>query len=131
MEIIQGFPPNIEKIVKKFPLKSYNPIFAYGDKLYNPTGDPISEDLMVHERTHEKQQEMYGVEVWWDKYLEDDTFRLLQETEAYKAQYQYLKSIYSRPARRDALERLASTLASSLYGSLINKKTAKELIENE
>jgi len=106
-------------------------VFAYGDKLYNPIGLPIPQDLMVHEESHQKQQESYGVIEWWAMYLELPKFRLMQETEAYRNQYQFLKTVLNRKGRLSAINRLAEALSSELYGHLVSKKEAKELIDGE
>ena len=133
MKIVQGLPPNYEVISKTFHFSSlpatFNPVFSYGDTLYNPTGLPISQDLMVHEETHERQQKI-GVEQWWAMYLENKAFRLTQEVEAYGEQYKFLKTVLNRKGRFAELERLSDDLSSKLYGSIINKRDAKELIEN-
>lgn len=130
MKIVQGFPPNIRKINKVFKLSGFNPIFTYGDTIYNPLGDPISQDLMIHEETHGRQQQAYGPEQWWEMYLENATFRLTQEVEAYGEQYKFLKSVLNRKGRKGILQVLAGNLSSAMYGNIINKKEAEELIEN-
>lgn len=125
MRIVRGTPPNYIKIRDRFNLGTKNVVFTYGNTLYNPTGGVISHHLMEHEKTHAKQQEVMGVEQWWDRYLLDDQFRLRQELEAYRAQYRSLKS---RPERRRVLMKISKDLASSIYGKIISKEQAKELI---
>lgn len=129
MKIVQGFPPNIREIQKKFNLTGFNPVFTYGSELYNPTGLPVAQDLMVHEETHEKQQQAYGRDQWWAMYLENPTFRLTQETEAYREQWRFLQTVLNRKGRLAALNTLAENLSSAMYGNIINKKLAKELID--
>lgn len=131
MKIINQFPPNINQIVAKFDLTGFNPVFAYGDTLYNPSGLPISQDLMIHEETHERQQEAYGRDQWWAMYLENGKFRLTQEVEAYREQYKFIKTVLNRKGRIGALNVFAENLSSALYGNIINKKEAKELIDAE
>jgi hypothetical protein len=130
MKIIHDFPPNISEIVKVFKLEGFTPVFTYGDELYNPTGLPISEDLMIHEQTHEQQQKTLGKDQWWAMYLENPTFRLDQEVEAYRNQWIFLKSVLNRKGRQGALNFLSESLSSKMYGNIINKKEAKELIQN-
>lgn len=103
-------------------------VFTYGDKLYNPTGLEISPDLMAHEEVHSKQQAILGVEQWWALYLKDDAFRLTEEVEAYREQYRYAKENYNRELRREVLAHIVRNLASRLYGNIVNKQIAKELI---
>lgn len=128
MKIVQAFPPNIDQILKKFKITDHT-VFAYGDTLYNPIGKDIPQDLMIHEETHERQQKDYGVEQWWQMYIEKPAFRLTQETEAYRNQYQFLKTVFNRLGRKVALNRLAEQLSSELYGNIINKSEAKGLID--
>jgi hypothetical protein len=127
VKIVQGFPPNIDEILKTFKITDKT-IFAYGDTIYAPLGGSISPDLIAHEETHQRQQEKWGVENWWMKYIADIDFRLTQEVEAYQNQYQYFKTVLNRKGRIIALKKLAEDLSSPLYGSIINKKQAQELI---
>ena len=127
--IVPGFPPNIIEICERL-----NPgpstVFAYGDRIY--TGELVepvlSRDLVVHERTHFAQQERAGgPEAWWRRYLDDPVFRLEQEVEAYRAQYQALSDL-PRSERRRLLAHFCKTLASSMYGGLVTKEQARALI---
>ena len=127
MKIVQEWPPNVADIMKVFPVREFKPVFTYGDTLYNPGGGEISDDLMAHEQTHERQQQAIGVEQWWAMYLENETFRLTQETEAYREQYKSVQG-RTRDWRRLFLSKIAKDLSSKLYGSIINTKQAKELI---
>lgn len=128
MIVKQGFPPNIQAIAQEFKITP-DTVFAYGDTLYNPLGLPIPQDLMIHEETHEKQQQALGVEQWWTMYLDRPNFRLQQEVEAYQNQYEFIKTVLNRKGRIAALNRFAEQLSSDLYGKIINKKKAKELID--
>ncbi len=129
MQIVKDFPPNIKQLYSKFKITP-DTVFTYGDKLYNPMGNHITQDLMIHEETHERQQKVYGVDQWWAMYIENPIFRLTQEAEAYGEQYKFLKTVFNRKGRLGALNTLAEHLSSGLYGNIINKKEAKELIEN-
>ena len=128
MQIQHEWPPNIEEIKKKFDLLGLNPVFTYGAILYNPLGLPISDDLMVHEQVHGKQQSQMGPDNWWKLYLEDKKFRLEQETEAYRAQAKFADENYNRKSRKIIAKELVRHLSSKLYGNLITKKEAKQLI---
>jgi hypothetical protein len=129
MKIVNDFPPNIAAIRKRFEMTGFpTAIFAYGDTLYNPSGMEIPPDLIAHEELHSKQQEIYGLQDWWTRYLEDDAFRLGQEVEAYRKQYEYAKEKYNRDQRRWVLNEIVKNLSSKLYGNVINKKRAKDLI---
>lgn len=98
MKIINNNPPNIDKIKKAFPIVK-GTIFCYGDSIYNPDGMIISEDLIIHEGIHQKQQGD-KIEEWWDKYISDKEFRLEQELEAYRNQYNYALEKYPRNKRK-------------------------------
>lgn len=133
MRIEKAVPPNYNEISDRFKLAtlgSFNPVFAYGDILFNPTGLNIPPDLMVHEEVHSAQQRAMGVEEWWEMYLKSDSFRLDQEVEAYRAQYRYFSENFNRHRRRYELDRLASDLSSALYGNIIKKRAAMDLIAN-
>lgn len=128
MEVVHQFPPNIEKISQVFNLSGFNPVFTYGNKLYNPTRGQIPSDLMAHEEVHEKQQAKMGPDNWWKLYLENKGFRLEQETEAYRKQYEYAKANYNRQQRIALYHEIIKHLSSALYGNLVSIKQAKELI---
>jgi hypothetical protein len=129
VRIVQGFPPNIQEIKKKFPI-TVNTVYAYGSVLYNPSGQPILDDCMAHEETHQRQQQSIGIDEWWNLYLNNEGFRLTQEVEAYREQYRFISANFSRDVRRSALQKLAKDLSSPLYGDIIKKRDAEELIEN-
>ena len=126
MKVSDQLPPNYSDIASTFQLSGFNAVFTYGDTLYNPTGLEVSEDLMAHEEVHAKQQT--NPEEWWSRYLVDPEFRLSQELEAYKAQYKWF-SDKPRPERRWFLREFAKNLSSKLYGGIINKAQAEELIK--
>ena len=128
MQVLNKWPPNIAEIQKVFPVSQFNPVFTYGNTLYNPTGGRIPPDLIAHEEIHEKQQAKMGAENWWKLYLENKSFRLEQEAEAYRRQYEYGQSNYNRQQRKSLYHEILKHLSSALYGNLITIKQAKELI---
>lgn len=110
---------------------------TYGDTCYSK--NEIRADLMAHEEVHEEQQKLMGPEVWWKTYLEDKTFRLNQEVEAYQVQLKFLldgSRILNRAGRRlwikngypKYLSALAKDLSSSVYGNMVNYTKALELL---
>lgn len=129
MKVVKGYPPNFEKLSKKFILKEPGIVFTYGDTVYNPSGLPLPPDLEAHEQTHVDQQATMGPEAWWDQYLEDPDFRLGQELEATKVQYQYICKTENRQGRQEGLHFLAKMLSSAVYGNMIKKKEAMELLK--
>jgi len=131
-KIVIGFPPNIQKIWEAFPFIIKNPtvIFTYGDTIYNPGGYLIDQDLLAHEETHISQQQGIPDE-WWDLYIKNTSFRLIQEAEAYKIQYlSYCSHQKDRNQRYKFLYSLARDLSSPIYGSCISTRDALTLIEN-
>ena len=94
MEIVIAQPPTIAAILEIFP-EAAKPdvIFAFGDKIYNPSGNPIPRALMAHERVHGQSQLAMGDDVeqgvmrWWVNYLDDPQFRFNEELRAHAAEY--------------------------------------------
>ena len=129
MDIVVDYPPNYDSILAKFPsIKGLPVVFAYGDKLYSPTGAMISADLKVHEVTH-MQQQGSDPEGWWKRYLAEPEFRLNQEIEAYRNQFRfYCRAFKDGNQQMKTLIRLATDLSSPMYGSLISHQDAMTLI---
>lgn len=127
LKIVKSFPPNIDQIKSVFTIP-HSVVFTYGDILYNPTGSFINSALMIHEETHQKQQDSHP-DIWWSRYLIDPDFRLDQEVEAYRNQYQYMQKNIKDPFKLEQqLTFLANDLSSPMYGSIIPFYRAKELI---
>lgn len=117
---VKSFPPNIEKIRQKFDLSNKDIVFTYGTILYNPTGNFIDHPLMAHEETHMRQQGDKPEE-WWKKYLDDDSFRLSQEIEAYRNQYKVAKKLIKDRNKLNVYRTiLASDLSGLMYGNIIS-----------
>lgn len=127
MEIIYGYPPNIEEIKKHFSL-SDSVVFTYGNKLYNPHKGHVDEHLMKHEETHARQQGDDPA-AWWKKYLSDPEFRLQQEAEAYGRQYRSFAVHHDRNKVFFFLHGIAYDLSSGIYGNIISLEEAKKLIK--
>lgn len=127
MQIVQAFPPNIEEIKKVFPL-SGGEIFAYGDIIYSPYSATLPDELVAHERVHQRQQGD-DVEGWWKRYLVDKGFRLRMETEAHIVEWQTIrKTIKDRNARVKECARIARKLAAPLYGKVISYRKAMDTL---
>jgi len=130
MKVRHENPPNIDQIRLRFDLSGFTPVFAYGDCLYNPSGQDISPDLMAHEEHHAQQQKHYRVSDWWSRYLVDDSFRFHQELEAFGEQYKFIYNKLDRHYRRQYLKEFAKQLSSKMYGNVTTKEQAEELIKN-
>lgn len=130
MEIIVDFPPNYKQIVAAIPgvKDKKTAVFTYDGKLYNPGNGHLPPELKAHEEHHVKQQ--VDTDKWWNRYLHDTDFRLEQELECYRVQYQYAVEHCSREYRRDLLNFISKALAGPLYGNLLTKAQAKHLIKH-
>lgn len=135
MKIKEELPPNYLDIVKVFPnLEETKPIFCYGDTIYNPWKRNVTPDLEIHEEVHFKQQGT-APDLWWDKYLSDEQFRLNQETEAYGEQYKFAQKLVDEirggsKMKKWALESMAKALSGETYGSLLTYHEAEAKIRN-
>ena len=133
MKIVPGHPPNISQIDQVLGVRSSKSIiYTYGDTIYAPGGiGGVTEDLKVHESVHMEQQSAFdSPDDWWDRYLEDPEFRLEQEIEAYRKQYEYINLHGNRKQRREAKREIAKTLASQMYGNIITRLDAERLLES-
>src|SRR3990167_2140295 len=83
IEIVKEYPPIWDRVLASgMKPDAETIVFTYGNKIYIPSGKSLSDDLLVHEAIHTKQQNGKPDE-WWDKYIVDTKFRFDQELEAY------------------------------------------------
>jgi hypothetical protein len=129
VRIVEGRPPNYAELVEAFNPDART-VFAWDGTIYVPEGcaDRLPPDLVAHERVHfDQQQAVGGPETWWRLYIDDPTFRLEQEVEAYRAQWRALKA---RP-KRERFTRLyvmVCDLGGPMYGDLVTQAQARQLI---
>lgn len=129
MRIVKAYPPNIVEIEQCFDLTGKTPVFCYGQVLFNPHGCPVDQYLLAHEVTHSAQQGSNVID-WWSLYLKDNAFRLLQEVEAYHAQYlMFSQTQKDRNKVAWYLNRMAIDLSSAMYGNLCTLQKAREYIK--
>lgn len=129
MKIVHDYPPNYERIIEYFDVAGIpTVIFAYGDTIYSPLEQNLPDHILIHEETHERQQAEIGPEAWWDRYLTDARFRLEQELEAYRTQYNFVRERYNRAFSRRVLKQIIKDLSGRMYGYLVTEEHAKELI---
>lgn len=131
VSVIREKPAIYDRLKSRFQTIDWEKGLAivFGDKIYAKF--PLPNDVIAHELMHVKQQKEMGAVVWWDKYLEDDEFRLSQEIEAYQAQAKYIREHTeqsNRDWRRMALKRIAQDLSSSIYGNMISYDKACQLL---
>lgn len=131
MNIKKEQPPNIDAIIKAFPALEqhrHRVVFAYGDTIYNPSGQPLPTHLIIHESTHAVQQGDDPAS-WWEKYLSDAVFRKEQEIEAYAHQYRFIKDKHGVSKADRMLFYLASDLSSPLYNLGMTYAEAEKAIK--
>lgn len=106
-------------------------IFTYGDTIYNPSDAVILPQLKAHESVHFQRQTQHegGPERWWERYIEDQAFRAMEEAEAHRAEYRAYKS-WTKDRNKVAreLENIAGRLCSPLYGGLMSQAQARRFI---
>lgn len=100
-------------------------VLTYGDVIHCKTD--LDDHLVIHESVHIAQQTKMGKDAWWAKYFTDPVFRLSQEIEAYREQWQYIQLKYNRHERRKFFHKLASDMAS-MYGGMCTREQAEELL---
>jgi hypothetical protein len=126
VRVIDRRPPNYEAIAAALGHPPPNAVYAYGDAVYSPSTTDLPPDLLAHEAVHLRQQvECGGPDRWWERYLEEPAFRLEQEVEAYRVQ---LACFSDRASRRECLQHVVRDLAGPMYGRLVTKQQARELL---
>lgn len=130
VQIVHEWPPRIEEIEKRFGQLPDSVIFAWDDKIMVPGGRPIDPWLIDHELVHLGQQkDIGGVDVWWDKYLVDDEFRLDQELAAHVVEYRsFCRHERDRNRQAAYLNWIAGRLAHKMYGNIISRGDAMRRI---
>ena len=130
IKIIKAQPPFLLQIVSAVMKPEPTTIFPYGNIIYNPSGLPIPQDIMIHEAVHIAQQGENPA-YWWQRYIFDKNFRLSQEIEANREQYKFICKIFKdRNARVRILLKIATNMASEVYGKMISITQAMNLIKN-
>lgn len=127
-KVLAELPPNYETICSHIPAVRKMPyiVFTYAPNIYSPAGIELPPDLVVHEEIHIRRQT--NPAEWWDKYLTDVEFRLAEELEAYRAQYNWAQLHYTRANRRLLLTAITKDLSGPMYGKLVTRKEAIALI---
>lgn len=121
MRVVMQPPPMMAAICAVFPEAATRAcLFAWGDTIYNPKRAEISAELFAHEAVHGARQRsgVFGtVEEWWDKYLDSPAFRLAEEVEAHRAEYEAILDRIGRGRneRRRALNYVGLRLIAPLY----------------
>jgi hypothetical protein len=122
MQTVIAYPPNFEAIVAAFPNATQRGVlFAYGSRIFNPSGVDIPPQFLAHESVHEQQHsDIGGPEGWWDRYIDDVEFRASQEVPAHAREYRvYCDIERDRNRRAKALHAIAVRLSGPLYGKVM------------
>lgn len=133
MKEVNAYPPNYQDIISFLgEVKEFNPIFCWGDIIYNPFGRKLTKDVIIHEQTHSRQQSSFtSPELWYVKYLQDPEYRLQCEIEAYGIQYYFAKQNGVSGKLLEWLkDRLANELSGKAYGNLLSFGEAVSKIRN-
>lgn len=130
MKISHEKPPIYDRLVDVFGIDWNDGIvITYGDTLHTREGNNIPKDLVIHEKTHTRQQAAIGLEEWWNNYVASRDFRIQQEVEAYRNQWQFLKSIEKdREKLFHKRLRLVRDLSGPIYGYVVSEQEAVKLI---
>lgn len=87
-------------------------------------------DKIVHESIHLRQQKAMTPQIWWQKFLDDPSFRLEQEVEAHRREAQFIrKNIKDRNAAFHYVREIAQNLSSKIYGELVTYSEAMALLK--
>lgn len=124
-------PQIYSRLVKAFGINwNKGVIIAYGDTIHCKW--KLTQVKIVHEKTHLKQQSVIGVKEWWNKYIEDPQFRLLQEIEAYTNEIEWIKNnIYNMNERKALVDKIVLDLSSAMYGSIVTQEEAYRLLQTQ
>ncbi len=130
MKIVKDYPPIWDQIKATGMCPDPSKVaFTYGDTIYVPSGMNVPDYLIRHESVHSEQQGD-NPEAWWSRYIDDQYFRIEQETEAYAASYKFLcKRVTDRNQRAVILAQLARSLSGPIYGNVISLIAAIESIK--
>jgi hypothetical protein len=127
MKILTTKPPNWQRIEDTLNVKWGTVIVAYSPNIY--CGVEVSNQKQAHEEIHLSRQRDLGVDLWWEYYLTNPSFRLNEEVEAYKVEVAWVKeNIATRNQRRFLLDKIYSDLSGSVYGFICSYDEAKRML---
>lgn len=128
IKIIEENPPFLKAILNAGLKPEKTTVFPFGLLIYNPSGLPIPDDIMVHETVHIARQGK-DPKNWWIKYLKDRKFRLNEELEANREQYKFIcKLTKDREKRNKALVAMAKNISGEVYGKVVSFQEAYQVI---
>lgn len=125
--------PNLQLLKDTFGVSETDLIIAYGNFIYAPNKS-ISRDLMIHELVHCERQGFNenSARRWWERYMEDNDFRLQEEVLAYHQQYLFCCRVFKDRNKQDKILRaMAHELSSPRYGSIVVNSDALRLVSGK
>ncbi len=129
MRVIRANPPLFDRIDAAFGIAGKPVIFSWGDRIYNPMGISVTSELHAHEAVHGRRQggaDETAIVAWWERYIDEPAFRLAEEVPAHRAEYMRFCARHGNKSNRaNALDAIASRLASPLYGDLVSQAQAR------
>lgn len=142
MKIIRAYPPIYAELTRHFPIKGKAGIlYAWGNRIFNPSGFAVPEWLMAHESVHGSRQwtmkdEPEGTAVleaevlsWWQRYIHDHSFRLAEEVPAHQAEWRSINALHIEEDKKERyLAAMAMRLSGPLYNHMIGTPEATDLI---
>ena len=127
MKILNEKPPNWQRLTETFPVTWGNIIVAYSPNIY--CGVEVSKQKEAHEIVHLSRQRDLGVDLWWEYYFTNPSFRLNEELFAYQKEVKWIKeNITTRNQRRFLLDKIFSDLSGSTYNFLCSYDEAKRML---
>jgi len=120
--------PYYKEYLLRFPIDE-NTIFVFKDTIF--TNNEISYDILAHEGKHLAQQNKIGAKKWIKRYLKEDSFRLIQEIEAYRHQLKTVRKTGDRQEYAHILIECAMNISSKLYGNIITYQEALKLLKQK
>jgi hypothetical protein len=130
MKFSNEIPPVYDRLRARFGVDwDSGLIITYGDSVYSKR--PVAPDFVVHESVHVRQQrDIGGPDIWYDRYIKDDKFRLSQELEAYRAQIKWIRdNVRDRNESFRMQRNIAMLLSSDMYGNLVTRSEAMRLLQ--
>ncbi len=131
-EIVIDYPPIYDEIKIVFPKVGFGGIiYAWGNKIYNPSNVSIPPHLIEHERVHGRRQGN-DIEGWWRRYLDEKEFRLVEEILAHATEMVCLFGPNpNRQMRRQIIKSTAKRLSNPLYRYGISRVQAQVLLKKK
>lgn len=132
MDVVKALPPNYDAIAARFNLVAFPAatfFFCFGDRIYTDKPNLVTPAILAHEEVHSRRQARHGnVLDWWERYLADDHFRLIEEVASHKAELAWHEKNSPRALLRQARHIIVSKLSHPIYGPMVDRHGAKKYL---